>query len=202
MHKEVVEGKNFEDAKSKALEKLNANESEVIIINLEEKKGLFSKKAEVAIITKEEINKSIKEYILKIIKEMGLDAQIEIKNREERPIFNIITKDSNILIGKNGRTIDSLQTITTAMLKQELGTHYYFLIDVNDYKQRKEKRLEKLAKYTAKDVARTKIEVSLDPMNSYERRIIHNTLSNSKDVYTESVGEEPNRYVVVKPKEE
>lgn len=202
MHKEVVEGKNFEDAKSKALEKLNANESEVIIINLEEKKGLFSKKAEVAIITKEAINKSIKEYILKIIKEMGLDAQIEIKNREERPIFNIITKDSNILIGKNGRTIDSLQTITTAMLKQELGTHYYFLIDVNDYKQRKEKRLEKLAKYTAKDVARTKIEVSLDPMNSYERRIIHNTLSNSKDVYTESVGEEPNRYVVVKPKEE
>lgn len=202
MHKEVVEGKNFEDAKNKALEKLNANESEVIIINLEEKKGLFSKKAEVAIITKEEINKSIKEYILKIIKEMGLDAQIEIKNREERPIFNIITKDSNILIGKNGRTIDSLQTITTAMLKQELGTHYYFLIDVNDYKQRKEKRLEKLAKYTAKDVARTKIEVSLDPMNSYERRIIHNTLSNSKDVYTESVGEEPNRYVVVKPKEE
>ena len=202
MHKEVVEGKNFEDAKNKALEKLNANESEVIIINLEEKKGLFSKKAEVAIITKEEINKSIKEYILKIIKEMGLDAQIEIKNREERPIFNIITKDSNILIGKNGRTIDSLQTITTAMLKQEIGTHYYFLIDVNDYKQRKEKRLEKLAKYTAKDVARTKIEVSLDPMNSYERRIIHNTLSNSKDVYTESVGEEPNRYVVVKPKEE
>ena len=202
MHKEVVEGKNFEDAKNKALEKLNANESEVIIINLEEKKGLFSKKAEVAIITKEEINKSIKEYILKIIKEMGLDAQIEIKNREERPIFNIITKDSNILIGKNGRPIDSLQTITTALLKQELGTHYYFLIDVNDYKQRKEKRLEKLAKYTAKDVARTKIEVSLDPMNSYERRIIHNTLSNSKDVYTESVGEEPNRYVVVKPKEE
>ncbi len=202
MHKEVAEGKNFEDAKSKALEKLNANESEVIIINLEEKKGLFSKKAEVAIITKEEINKSIKEYILKIIKEMGLDAQIEIKNREERPIFNIITKDSNILIGKNGRTIDSLQTITTAMLNQELSTHYYFLIDVNDYKQRKEKRLEKLAKYTAKDVARTKIEVSLDPMNSYERRIIHNTLSNSKDVYTESVGEEPNRYVVVKPKEE
>ena len=126
MHKEVVEGKNFEDAKSKALEKLNANESEVIIINLEEKKGLFSKKAEVAIITKEDINKSIKEYILKIIKEMGLDAQIEIKNREERPIFNIITKDSNILIGKNGRTIDSLQTITTAMLNQELGTHYYF----------------------------------------------------------------------------
>ena len=114
MHKEVVEGKNFEDAKNKALEKLNANESEVIIINLEEKKGLFSKKAEVAIITKEEINKSIKEYILKIIKEMGLDAQIEIKNREERPIFNIITKDSNILIGKNGRTINAIKTIVQA----------------------------------------------------------------------------------------
>ena len=201
MHKEVIEGKNFEDAKNKALEKLNANENETIIVNLEEKKGLFSKKAEVLVVTKEELNKSIKEYIIKIVKDMGITAQIEMKTREERPIFNIITKESGILIGKNGRTIDALQTITGAWINNEIKEHYLFMVDVNDYKQKKERRLEKLAKMTAKDVAKTKIEVKLDPMNSYERRIIHNTLTNSPDVTTESTGEEPNRCVVIKPKE-
>ena len=149
--------------------------------------------------------KLTEDIVLSIVEDKNMVAVKEFETENEKEILIqilVAEKDMAQVIGKNGRTIDSLQTITTAMLKQELGTHYYFLIDVNDYKQRKEKRLEKLAKYTAKDVARTKIEVSLDPMNSYERRIIHNTLSNSKDVYTESVGEEPNRYVVVKPKEE
>ena len=68
------------------------------------------------------------------------------------------------------------------------------------YKLAKQKRIEHIAKMAAKSVGKTKIEVSLDPMNSYARRIVHNTLANSRDVYTESFGEEPNRYVVIKPK--
>ena len=73
---------------------------------------------------------------------------------------------------------------------------------VNEYKEKREKSLEGLAKRVAREVAATKIEVKLDSMNSYERRIIHNILTNNKRVYTESEGEEPNRYVVVKPKED
>ena len=117
-------------------------------------------------------------------------------------MFNIISEKS-ILIGKNGRTIEALKTIIQAYLNEELKNNYYrFMIDVNDYNQNRKVRLEKLAKYTAKNVARTKVEASLDPMNSYERRIIHSVLSNSKDVETISFGEEPNRYVLIRPKTE
>lgn len=201
MQKEVFSGKNLEEAKQEALEKLNASEEEVIIIEKEIKSGLFNKKCEIYAVLKTDINKFIKDYILKLLKNMDLESNIEVKTREESNIFNIITNNSAILIGKNGRTIDAIQTITSQAIYEELGSYYKFIVDVNDYKQKRQIRLEKLAKYTAKSVARTKVEVKLDPMNSYERRIIHNALADSKDVTTESVGEEPNRSVVIKIKE-
>ena len=202
MNKQKFEGKTLEDAKKIALETLNASEEEVIIIEKEVKKGLFSKKVEIESITKEEINKAIKNYILFIVKGIGLEAKIETKTRDDMLMFNIIAPESPILIGKNGRTIDAIQNLSQAMITKELGSYYRFIVDANDYKQKRKARLEKLAKYTAKDVAKSKIEVKLEPMNSYERRIIHNILTNSKDVKTESIGEEPNRCVVIKPKEE
>ena len=97
---------------------------------------------------------------------------------------------------------DINQNLTTQMLQTNLKTYYRFLVDVNGYRENKKRRLEKTAKYTAKEVAKTKIPAHLEPMNSYERRIIHNILTNSKDVTTESEGEEPKRHVVIKPKEE
>ena len=95
-----------------------------------------------------------------------------------------------------------MTTIVNGYLNTELGRTYKFIIDVNEYKEKREKSLEGLAKRVAREVAATKIEVKLDSMNSYERRIIHNILTNNKKVYTESEGEEPNRYVVIKPKED
>ena len=88
------------------------------------------------------------------------------------------------------------------MITTNLSTYYRFIVDVNDYKAQKRKRIEKTAKYTAKEVAKTKVEAHLEPMNAYERRIVHSILTDSKDVITESEGEEPNRHVVIKPKEE
>ena len=92
--------------------------------------------------------------------------------------------------------------VVSQHLNTELGKNYKFTLDVNEYKEKREKSLERLAKRIAREVRTTKVEAKLDSMNSYERRIIHNTLTNYKGVYTESEGEEPNRYVVVKPKEE
>ncbi len=202
MNKQTFSGKTKEEAIINATEGLNANENELVIVEKEIKKSLFSKKVEIEAITKEELNKEIKDYITKIVKNMGINAKIETKTREETPIFNLIAPDISILIGKNGRTIEALQNITNQMISTNLNTYYRFIIDVNDYKSNRRKRLEKTAKYTAKEVAKTKIEAHLEPMNSYERRIIHNILTNSKDVITESEGEEPNRHVVIKPKEE
>ena len=202
MNKQTFSGKTKEEAIINATEGLNAKEDELVIVEKEIKKSLFSKKVEIEAITKEELNKEIKDYILKIVKNMGINAKIETNTREETPIFNLIAPDISILIGKNGRTIEALQNITNQMISTNLNTYYRFIIDVNDYKSNRKKRLEKTAKYTAKEVSKTKIEDQLEPMNSYERRIIHNILTNSKDVITESEGEEPNRHVVIKPKEE
>ena len=115
--------------------------------------------------------------------------------------FNVIVEKAPVLIGRNGKTIESLQIITNDYLKQELGFPYRIYIDICDYKKQKEVKFIRLAKQIAKDVARTGCEIKLDPMNSYERRIIHNALANNKEVRTESFGEEPNRYVVIKPRD-
>ena len=201
MNKQSFTGKTKEEAIINAWEFLNAKEDELVIIDKEEKKSLFNKKVEIEAITKDELHNEIKNYLLKLVKDMGIEAKIETKTREETIIFNLIAPEKAILIGKNGRTIEALQNITNQMISTNLKTYYRFLVDVNGYRENKQRRLEKTAKYTAKEVAKTKIPAHLEPMNSYERRIIHNTLTNSKDVTTESEGEEPNRHVVIKPKE-
>lgn len=202
MENKTYIGKTKEEAISNALIDLNAKQNEVIIIEKETKKTLFNKKIEVFAITKSELNKEIKDFLYKIVKDMGFDCNIETKTRDTQLIYNIISSTSSVLIGKNGKTIDALQTLASQMVSTKYNTFYKFTVDVNDYKNQRKSRLEKLAKYTAKDVAKSKQPVSLEPMNSYERRIIHNVLTNSKDVITQSEGEEPNRYVVIKPKED
>lgn len=201
MNVETFVGKTKEEAIIKAMEGLNAKEDELIITEKEIKKSLFNKKAEITAITKTELNNSIKEYVLKIVKEMGINARVETKTKEDVTVFNLIAPETPILIGKNGRTLDAIQNVANQMVSTSLGSYYRFIVDANDYKSKKRARLEKTAKYTAKEVAKTKVEAHLEPMNSYERRIIHNILTNSKDVMTESEGEEPNRHVVIKPKE-
>ena len=202
MKSKIYVGKTKEEAINNALIDLNAKEDEVVIIEKETKKILFNKKTEIEVITKSDLNKEIKDFLYKIVKDMGFNCNIETKKRDDQLIYNIITSTSSVLIGKNGRTIEALQILALQMISTKYNTFYRFTVDVNDYKQKRKQRLEKLAKYTAKDVAKSKQAVSLEPMNSYERRIIHNALTNSTDVITISEGEEPNRYVIIKPKED
>ena len=202
MNKKTFTAKTKEEAVIKAMEDLNAKEDELVIVEKEIKKSLFNKKAEIEAITKDDLNKEIRDYILKVVKDMGINAKIETKTREETITFNLIAPETSILIGRNGRTIEALQNVTNQMVSTNLGSYYRFIIDVSDYKQKNDLRLERLAKKIAREVKISKVEVKLDPMNSYERRIIHNTLTNNKFVTTESTGTEPNRAVVIKPKEE
>lgn len=201
MNKMTFEGKTKDEALLKAKEAFNAKEAELVIVEKENKKTLFNKKVVIDAITKEELNNEIKKYLLNIVKGMGIDANIELKTKEDTPYFNLIAPDKSILIGKNGRTIEALQVLVMQMISTELNTYYRLVIDVNDYKENRKRRLEKTAKYTAKDVAKTKVEAHLEPMNAFERRIIHNVLGNSKDVMTESEGEGKERHIVIKPKE-
>ena len=204
MEKHKYQGKTLEEAKEQAKIDLQEVEENLIIKQEEEiKGGLFkSKKIEIEVIEKREVVKYIKEYLVKLLKNLGFQVNIEIKNKEAIPTYLIYSDNDALLIGKNGKNLKALTIVTSQHILNELGKNFKFIIDINSYKEKREKSLEYLAKKVAREVANTKIEAKLDSMNSYERRIIHNTLTNNKKVYTESEGEEPNRYVVIKPRED
>ena len=204
MEKHRYTGKTKEEAIQIAKEELQEVEENLFIKEISETKGgLFkSKKVEIEVVEKREVIKHIKEYLIKVLKDMGFSVNIEIKNKEEVPKYIIFSDNDALLIGKNGKNLKALSILVSQHLNNELGKNYKFTLDVNEYKEKREKTLERLAKRIGKEVRTTKVEAKLDSMNSYERRIIHNTLTKFKGVYTESEGEEPNRYVVVKPKED
>ena len=203
MKKYEFSGKTREESLELALKELNVTEDELIITEKEVKGGLFKgKKIVLEVIITKDIAEFVKESIKKITKIMGIDVNIESKVRDDMLTISLFSENNNILIGKNGRTLDALSTIIKQMVANEIGKPFKFNLDVADYKLKQQKRIESVAKRVAREVKRSKIEAKLDPMNSYERRIVHNILNDNKYVYTESEGEEPNRYVVIKPREE
>ena len=204
MEKHKYQAKTKEEAIALATVELQEVESNLFIKELETiKGGLFkSAKVEIEVIEKREVVKYIKDYIVKLLKDLGFQANVEIKNKETVPTYTIYSDNDALLIGKNGKNLKALSVIVNQHINKELGRTYKFIIDINSYKEKHEKQLEQLAKRIAREVASTKIEVKMDSMNSYERRIIHNALTNNKKVYTESTGEEPNRCVVIKPRED
>ncbi len=200
MKKYTYQAKTFEEAKSQALVDLMEQESNLYINEIESSTKLFNKKSVIEVIKKEDVQEHIKELIKDITNLMGLSINMEVKKREECLNITIYADNNAVLIGKNARTLDALTTIIKQSVYKEIGENYKFVLDVSDYKQKREWNLEKMAKQIAREVAKTKVDAKLDPMNSYERRIIHETLSHNKKVYTESEGVEPNRYVVIKLK--
>ena len=203
MDKHVFTGKTKEEAIQNAIENLQELENNLIIkVKEEQKGGLFkSSKVEIEVIEKRDIVKYIKDFIITTLKNAGYTVNVEVKTKDEVPTYTIFSDNDSLLIGKNGKNLNALSLIVKENIIKETGHSYKFVIDVNDYKEKNDKRLERLARKLAREVKLTKDEVKLDPMNSYERRIIHNTLTKNKYVTTESEGEEPNRYVVIKPVE-
>ena len=202
MQKYNFEGKTKEEALEQAKKELNLKENSYFVNENEIKKGLFKgKSVEIEIIRQEDIINFIKEYLTKLTTDMGLDIKIETKTAKENLIITLYSDNNNILIGKNGRTLGALTTIIKQVVKKETGINFRFLLDVGEYKLKQQKNIERIAKQIAREVGRTKVEAKLDPMNSYERRLVHAILNDNDKVYTESEGEEPNRYVVIKPRD-
>ena len=202
MKKYFYEAKSYEDAKNKALAELKIDEDNIIINILEEKQGILKKNIKLEVITINDIISFLKETISQILNLMNIEANLEIRKREKNIEINIFSNNNSILIGKEGKTLDSLQNIIRQITLKEFGEKYRVTVDVENYKEHRITNIERTARKIAREVARTKVEAKLETMNSYERRIVHNTLSNNKYVYTESIGEEPNRYVVIKLTEE
>ena len=197
------EGKTIEDALNKALGELNASKEEVYYKDEEQVSGgLFkSKKYVVKVMLKEYVLEYIKAYLKEVTELMGIKVELETLKKETYIKVNMLSDNSSILIGKNGRTMSSLQNLLRQSIYSKSGIKVNVILDANEYKEKQEKNIERLAVKLAKDVVKTGIEVKMDRMNSYERRLVHNILSNFKGVTTESTGEEPNRCVVIKPVE-
>lgn len=194
--------KSKDEAITTAKVSLQEMEENLYIKEIEVKSGLFNKKVEIEVIRKDDVIDYIKEYIKELIKKMGVTSNIEVKKRENIVHFTIMSNNNSILIGKNGRTLESITMIIKQVLYREIGEYFPIVIDIGEYKLSRQQRLESLAKKVAREVALSKISAKLDPMNSYERRIVHTVLADNKKIITGSEGEEPNRYVVIKARED
>jgi len=195
-------GKTKEEAINNAKIELQELEEDLYIKEIEVKNGLFNKKVEIEVIRKRDVADYIKDLVKELVNNMGLSCNLEVKKRENGLNLTIISDNNSILIGKNGRTLDAMTSIIKHAIFNEINEYYPFVLDIGEYKQARESRLERIAKQTAREVAISKVAAKLEPMNSYERRIIHTVLADNKKVITESEGEEPNRCVVIKPKED
>ena len=201
MNKYNFEGKTFEEVKERALYELKESENNIIIKVIAEKNGLLKKSVTVEVIKYSDVINYVKETLTTIINLMNLNPTFEVKRRDNSINIKIYSDNNSILIGKNGRSIQALQLLIRQMLANKITNEVLVNLDVENYKEKKLKSIEYLAKKIAREVSKTKVETKMDSMNSYERRVVHNLLANNKYVYTESIGEEPNRCVVIKPKE-
>ncbi len=202
MEKIISEAKTFEEAYEKLLNENNLEKENVLYTKETIKGKLFkSDLIKITAYTKETIISEIKKYLKEICQGLNIDVSFEVKTKEERTTIKMFSENNPILIGKNGQTIKALETMVKQYIHTKAQINYKINLDVENYRDKKEARLIRLAKQTAKEVIKTKIEVRMENMNSFERRIIHNALTNFNDITSISEGEEPNRHIVIKIKE-
>lgn len=199
MEKYKFQAKSEEGLLDKALNELGLNEEDVITKSYEEKGGLFSgKKYTLEVIKISDVAEVGKEIINELLSSLGINANIETKLRDGQIKYQLHSQNNSVLIGKNGHILDSIQTYVRQAVLNTLDLYVNITIDVEGYKEKQNYFLEKRVKKIARDVTLSKVDVKLDPMNSYERKVVHSALQGFKYVKTESEGEEPNRCVVIK----
>lgn len=147
-------------------------------------------------------NETLKTIILELLRHMGFEAEVFERQEEGRVVFNIKTQGAQLLIGKQGANLEALQYVIRLMLRKHTqDERFAFAIDIDDYRDQRTLYLKELARKAAHHVRETKKAVSLEPMPAYERRVIHAYLSLYSDLGSESVGREPERKLVIKPKQ-
>lgn len=190
--------KTEEAAVNDACVELNMQKAEFYHYVVEEKKGLFSKKVEIEVFTKNDVFDFIKNYIKTLLNDFGLEGEVLIEYKD--PIINveINTNNNSLIIGKNGITLQMLNELVKVAVNNTFKTYFRILLNVGDYKDNKYTKIENMAKKYAHEVLKTKQTITLDPMPADERRVIHNVLSSYKNIKTESIGEGLKRQLTIK----
>lgn len=196
------EGKNKKEILKKILKELNCNQNDLFLKSEFIEGKLFkSSKYIVSVVTKKEIIEYISEYIQNLSRCMKINIESEILESEDIFKVTLVSDQNAILIGKEGRTLNSIQLLLKQSIKNKIGLSLKINVDVANYKVKKLKNIEYQVKKIIKEVQSTKITAALDPMNSYERRFVHNLVSEYKNLTTESIGEGRDRRVTIKYKE-
>ncbi len=198
-----ISAKTVADAITEACQKLEVTSDKLDYVVVEEGSagflGIGSKPAVIKAKTKSSVADVAKEFLQDVFNAMNMTVVVDVKYDEENKNLNVDLSgdEMGVLIGKRGQTLDSLQYLLSLVVNKESEEYIRVKVDTEDYRKRRKETLENLAKNIAYKVKRTKRPVSLEPMNPYERRIIHSALQNDKYVTTHSEGEEPFRRVVV-----
>lgn len=200
------EGKNVDDAITNACQGLGITSDKLDYEVVEEGGsgflGLGKKAAVIKARKKGDVDEIAADFLNKVFDAMELtvklDVNVEDQDNEQTINIDIVGDDMGVLIGKRGQTLDSLQYLTSLIVNKESDDKFSRVrLDTENYRERRQQTLENLAKNIAKKVKRIKKPVALEPMNPYERRIIHSALQDDKYCTTRSEGEEPYRHVVV-----
>ena len=187
------EDETEEQCRLKCLDELDVYNNEILTKEYEE-----DGKYKMEVVKKEDVKEYIKSYLEKVTTEMGLETKFEINEDEEVFSVKMFSNNNPILIGKDGRTLTSLQALIRQSLSNQIKFNVKVNLDASNYKVKKEKFFERDIKNIINDVMKSKDEIKLDPMNSYKRRIVHSIASEYYNIETESFGEEPERYVVIR----
>lgn len=195
------EAKTLEEAILKATKDLNIKENEFVYKKIEKKGGILKKSLiEIEVTTLNEVIEFSKDFLKNILQEINIDVNFETKIRENQITVKMFSDNNSLLIGKNGKNLEALQVLLKQACLIKFGAYVFIILDVENYKDKQIKILERNATNYAHEVLKTKFDIHLENMNSYERRIVHNVLSKYEELETNSEGEEPNRHIVIKYK--
>ncbi|WP_392434689.1 RNA-binding cell elongation regulator Jag/EloR [Finegoldia magna] len=198
-----VDNEEIVEESVETVETEDVAESETSEEETEEEKEAEETESDVTIDRNDELFITSKNFLKQMIEDMGIDCDIESRTEGNMIKFNIMCSeesDIGIIIGKRGETLDSLQYIVNLVTNRNADTYIRVILDCNQYRSKRERSLQKLARRLADKAVQTGRDIKLEPMNPYERRIIHTYLQNDEKVNTFSQGNEPNRRVIIKRK--
>lgn len=187
------EGKTEDECRTNCFDTLDVYDNEIITKEYQEN-DLFK----MDVIKISDVTSFIKNYLNDLFDKMNVCAKYSVLEEDKIFTVQIDTKDNSIIIGKDGKNLSSLQFIIRQTLRNITNFNIKVNIDVSNYKKRKQALFEQDIKKIINEVLETKTDTRLDPMNSFNRRIVHNVALNYYNIETESIGEEPERYVVIK----
>jgi spoIIIJ-associated protein len=190
--------KTLEEALAQAEKELNIPANDLSYKIVEEKAGLFSKKLVVEVYEVSDAIAFAESYLVKTISQFGIEVKTKTELKDDIINITLDTSRNPILIGKNGVTLQALNELVRLATSSKFKKRFRILLDINDYKEAKYDKVISIAKRLARDVVRTKQDITLDPMPADERRMVHNALTGMPNIKTESVGEGAQRAICIR----